>query len=133
MVSSARRAVVHVALIGTAAVSLAVEPLLTAHILLGLGFVGFVGAHLVQRSRITRRLARQLRRPRSWPKPAGRLAWSDAALTVLTVVMLGSGLWDWLMTPTHIRWHAISGVLLAGYLVVHTVRRRRQLTRSQVR
>ena len=47
--------------------------------------------------------------------------------------MLMSGLWDWLGAhPTRIRWHAISGVVLAGLLLVHTVRRSRRLRASHV-
>jgi hypothetical protein len=59
---------------------------------------------------------------------------ADTALALLTAAMLASGLWDWLGGhPTRIRWHAVTGVLLAGFLVVHTVRRRGRLRRSTVR
>ena len=48
--------------------------------------------------------------------------------------MLASGLYDWVAGhPTRIRWHALSGVVLAGFLLVHTLRRRRRLHRSSVR
>jgi hypothetical protein len=47
---------------------------------------------------------------------------------------LVSGLYDWIAGhPTRIRWHALSGVALAGFLLVHTLRRRRRLHRSSVR
>ena len=58
---------------------------------------------------------------------------ADAVLGALTLVMLGSGLWDWASGhPTRIRWHAITGVLLAGFLLVHTLRRRGRLRSSRV-
>ena len=67
-------------------------------------------------------------------RPVGRLAVSDALLVTVTVVMLVSGFWDWsLGHPTRIRWHAISGVVLSVFLLVHTLRRRRRLRLSQVR
>ena len=52
----------------------------------------------------------------------------------LTAVLLASGLYDWIAGhPTRIRWHALTGVALAGLLLVHTLRRRRRLYRSSVR
>ena len=129
-----RRWWVHVVLILSAVVSLVLEPLLTLHIALGLLFVGFVGAHLVQRRRVSVSLARRFGSLLALRGPSGRLAVADAALTVLTSAMLASGLWDWLAGhPTRIRWHAITGVLLAGFLLVHTVRRRGRLRGSTVR
>jgi len=48
--------------------------------------------------------------------------------------MLVSGFWDWSAGhPTKIRWHAITGVMLAILLLAHTVRRRSRLRRSAVR
>jgi hypothetical protein len=130
----ATRLAVHLALIATAVVSLVLEPVLALHILFGLGFVAFVAVHLAQRRRIGRRLIGQLSAAWRLERGATRLALSDALLLVLTVGMLASGLWDWLDGhPTRIRWHAITGVLLAGYLLVHTVRRRRRLRASRVR
>ena len=127
------RLTVHLGLIVTAAVSLTLEPVLTLHIALGLVFIGLVGAHLVQRRHTTSRLASRLVHP-VLTRPSGRLALSDALLLALTVAMFGSGLWDWLAgRPTRIRWHALTGVALSGYLVVHTVRRRRRLGSSRVR
>lgn len=124
----------HVALIGTAVVSLVLEPMLSLHILLGLVFVGLVVAHLLQRRRTSRALLTRLAGVSMLLRPAGRLALSDALLTALTLAMFVSGMWDWLAGhPTKIRWHALTGVALTGYLVVHTVRRRRRLVRSQVR
>ncbi|MGZ4656922.1 MAG: hypothetical protein ACXVGE_08125 [Blastococcus sp.] len=133
-VRARRRWWVHAALIGTAAVSLVVEPMLTLHIALGLAFVAFVAVHLVQRRRVSAALAARLRSVSALPTPASRLALADALLTALTLAMLGSGLWDWGSGhPTRIRWHAITGVLLAGFLLVHTVRRRARLRSSRVR
>lgn len=131
---SRARWVVHLGLIVAAGVSLALEPMLTLHIALGLIFVGFVTVHLQQRRHTTVSLARRFTRPSRLWQPAGRLALSDAALFVLTLVMLASGLWDWLSGhPTRVRWHALSGLALAGYLAVHTYRRRRRLRSSTLR
>jgi hypothetical protein len=124
---------VHVALVATATVSLVLEPLLTVHILVGLVFVGFVVVHLGQRRRTSLALVRRLPAMARWSEPAGRLAVADALLTVLTAAMLASGLYDWLDSRTRIRWHALTGVALAAFLLVHTVRRRARLRRSTVR
>ena len=129
-----RRWWVHLTLILTAAVSLALEPLLMLHVVLGLVFVGFVAVHLAQRRRVSTVLVARLRSLAALPTPAGRLALADTALTLLTLAMFASGLWDWgTGHPTRIRWHAITGVLLAGFLLVHTVRRRSRLRTSRVR
>lgn len=131
---TALRTGVHLALITTALVSLVLEPVLAIHIGLGLTFVGLVVVHIVQRRRTTATLAARLVRVRSLPTRSGRLALADLVLATLTAAMLVSGFWDWAIGhPTTIRWHAISGVLLAGFLVVHTLRRRRRLTHSAVR
>ena len=127
------RLVVHLGLIAAATVSLVFEPTLSLHILAGLVFVALVVAHLVQRRRVSGRLVRHLLRGRGLAQPAGRLAASDSVLVILTAAMLGSGLWDWLAEPTRIRWHAITGVLLAGLVGVHTLRRWRRFGRSRVR
>ena len=59
---------------------------------------------------------------------------TDALLGAVSLVMLISGFWDWsLGHPTRIRWHAISGVVLSGFLLTHTLRRRKRLRSSQVR
>ena len=51
-----------------------------------------------------------------------------------TIGMLASGLWDWAAGhPTRIRWHALTGVGLAVYLLVHTLRRRARMRRSLIR
>ena len=122
------------AVISTAAVSLAFEPIVSIHILLGLAFVVLVGAHLIQRRRITGNLASRLLRIRTLNRPVGRLAVADALLVTVTLAMLVSGFWDWsLGHPTRIRWHAISGLVLSGFLLVHTLRRRKRLRSSQVR
>jgi hypothetical protein len=129
---AAARLAVHLALLATVVTSLIFEPMLTLHIALGLVFVGLVIAHLAQRRRTTRRLLKAVAARRPLSTPVARLAWSDALLAGLTAVMFGSGLWDWLVGPTHVRWHAISGVVLAIVLGIHTVRRRRRLARSSV-
>ena len=64
----------------------------------------------------------------------GRLALADLLLAVITAGMLVSGFWDWSAGhPTKIRWHAITGVVLAILLLARTVRRRSRLRRSAVR
>lgn len=132
--SAILRGAVHLLLIASAVVSLVLEPILTLHVVVGLIFVGLVAIHLLQRRRTSARLLRQLARPRTLHRRPGRLAAADALLFVVTAGMLASGLWD-LTTghPTRIRWHAITGVVLVAYLVVHTLRRRTRLRRSQVR
>ncbi|MGN6606897.1 MAG: hypothetical protein ACTHMS_07790 [Jatrophihabitans sp.] len=122
----------HAGLIGTAVLSLVLEPDLALHIGLGLAFVWLVVVHLAQRRRTGRRLLRSLAPPRPFASPSSRLATSDAILTLLTAGMLVSGLWDWLDGRTRIRRHALTGVILAAYLVVHSWRRRRRLRRSVV-
>ena len=128
------RWLVHLGLIVTASVSLVFETVLTIHIIVGLVFVALVVAHLSQRRRVSATLVGRLIRVRGWGLPAARLALADASLSALTIGMLASGLWDWrLGHPTRIRWHAISGVVLTGFLLVHTVRRRAHLRRSGIR
>jgi hypothetical protein len=126
--------VVHVALIATAAVSLAMEPVLTIHIGVGLLFVALVAGHLTQRRQVGAALVRRLTSRPSLRARAGRLAASDGLLAALTAAMFVSGMWDWLAgRPTQVRWHAITSVLLVALLVVHTLRRRRRLLDSAVR
>ena len=124
---------IHLGLIVSAAVSLVVEPILTMHIVIGLAFTGLVVVHLLQRRRTSSKLARRLLRVGSWHRPGGRRALADAFLATVTAAMLVSGLWDWsLGHPTRVRWHAVTGVVLAGLLAVHTVRRRSRLRSSDV-
>lgn len=125
---------VHIGLIATLVISLWFEPMLTIHIAVGLAFVGLCVAHLGQRRRVTRNLLARLRHPKTLYRAQGRLAVADALLAALTLVMFATGLWDWLSRhPTRTRWHAISGVVLTGFLLVHTLRRRRRLRSSHVR
>ena len=125
---------VHVGLALSAAVSLAVEPILSLHIVTGLAFIALVGTHLLQRRRVSASLLSRLVHPSGWLSPSGRLAAADLLLTGLTTAMFSSGLWDWLTGhPTRVRWHAITGVLLTGFLLLHTVRRRSRLRIPQVR
>jgi hypothetical protein len=142
------RWLVHVGLILSVTVSLFFEPvLLMVHIVVGLVFVAFVMVHLTQRRRTTGQLARQLARVRSWKSPRGRLAFSDLVLALLTLNVLVSGIVDW--TGRHgtgfplqaltglpipaFPWHVDSSVALLGYLLVHTLRRKTHLRRSQIR
>ena len=129
-----QRWLVHLGLIATAVVSLVFEFVLTVHIVLGLIFCALVVAHVAQRRRTSNRLLRRLVRVTTWHQTQGRLALADLFLLVMTAAMLASGLWDWsLGHPTRVRYHAITGVVLAFVLLVHTWRRRRRLRSSRVR
>ncbi len=128
------RWLVHLGLIVTAVVSVVLEPVLAIHIIVGLVFIALVIAHLVQRRRVSASLGRRLLRVGTYLQPAGRLALTDALLAALTTAMLTSGAWDWMAGhPTRIRWHALTGVVLLGFLLVHTMRRRGRLRSSRVR
>lgn len=128
-----RRTVTHVALVVTTVLALVFEPRLWLHIVLGWIFVGLVVVHLAQRRRTSVTL---LRRIQTRPLPttrASRLALADVLLLAFAAAMLASGIWDWLTGhPTQIRWHAITGVVLTGLVLVHVVRRRRRLVGSQI-
>ncbi len=125
---------VHVGLIGTAISSLVFEPMIALHVVLGVIFAMLVGIHLAQRRLVSKRLAVRLLKLRQIWLPAGRLALADGFLFIITSAMLVSGFWD-LLAPHHtkIRWHAITGVVLTIFLVVHTARRWRRLRISQIR
>jgi hypothetical protein len=128
-----RRWWVHLGLILTLIISLVFEFVLSIHIIVGLLLILFVVAHLVQRRRISTTLARRLTRLTSLHGRGGRMALSDAVLLALTVAMLISGFVDVALGhPTRVRWHAIFGVVLALYLLVHTIRRRSRLRSSRV-
>ncbi len=128
------RTAVHVGLLATVVASLALEPVLALHILLGLTFVGLLLIHLTQRRRVSARLLARLRAHPSPTSASARLATADLGLLAISAIMLASGLWDWRIGhPTPVRWHALSGVVLAGWLVLHTLRRRRRLVSSPIR
>ncbi len=127
------RALVHLGLIGAAVVSLAFEPVLSIHIGVGLLFIGFVGAHLAQRREVSTRLLSGLIKHRSCRRRTTRTAVADIVLLSVCVFVLGSGVWDWLLGPTRLRWHAISGVVMAGLIVSHTLRRGRRVLTSRIR
>jgi hypothetical protein len=118
----------------TVVVSLCFEFVLTVHIVVGLLFVALVVAHLVQRRRISTKLLQRLTHFTTAQSKLGRMAVSDALLAVLTIAMLVSGFVDLALGhPTQIRWHALLGVALTVYLVVHTLRRRTRLKSSAIR
>jgi hypothetical protein len=131
---STLRWLVHVGLIASTITSLVLEPVLSLHIAFGVVFVVLVGCHLVQRRRISTRMAVRLLHVRKLLEPAGRLALADGFLFIISSAMLFSGFWDlWAPHHTKIRWHAITGVVLTLYLAVHTIRRWRRLRFSQIR
>lgn len=124
----------HLGLMASVVVSLSFEFILTVHIVVGLIFVALVICHLVQRRKISSTLARRLTRFTTSQGRLGRMAVSDALLALLTLAMLGSGFVDVALGhPTQIRWHALLGVALTAFLVVHTLRRRRRLKSSAIR
>jgi hypothetical protein len=125
---------VHLGLMASVIVSLVFEFILTVHIVVGLIFVALVVCHLVQRRRISTKLLRRLTQLTTAQSRLGRMAVSDALLAVLTLAMLVSGFVDVALGhPTQIRWHALLGVALSVYLVVHTWRRRKRLKSSAIR
>jgi hypothetical protein len=125
---------VHLGLMASVIVSLCLEFVLTVHIVVGLIFVALVVCHLVQRRKISSKLARRLTRFTTAQSRLARMAISDALLAVLTLAMLASGFVDVALGhPTQIRWHALFGVALSVYLVVHTLRRRKRLKSSAIR
>jgi hypothetical protein len=127
------RWLVHLGLLVTLVVSLVFETDPFIHILLGLIFVALVVAHLWQRRRTSLGLIRRLTKIGHLHKRPGRLAFSDLVLTLLTTAMVVSGFWDWIAGhPTKIRWHAITGIALTIYVVVHTVKRWKRLRSSKV-
>lgn len=127
------RWLIHLGLILTAIVSLALEFVIAVHIIVGLIFVVFVGVHLAQRRRVSMNLIRRLPRITKWAQRSGRMAVSDTLLLTLTLGMLASGFVDLAIGhPTRLRWHAITGVVLAIWLVVHTLRRRTRLKKSSI-
>jgi hypothetical protein len=128
------RWLVHLGLLVTLVVSLVFETDPFIHIVVGLLFVALVGAHLWQRRLTSLGLVRRLAKVSHLYRRPGRLALSDLVLTLLTAAMVVSGFWDWIAGhPTKIRWHAITGVALSVYLVVHTVKRWKRLRTSKVR
>ena len=117
-----RRWLVHLGLIATAITSLTFEFVLTLHIVLGLVFVALVAVHLGHERRTSSRLIKRLTKVRLLNQPQGRLAIADLSLALFSGGMFASGLWDWALGhPTRIRYHALVGVGLAIFLLVHSV------------
>lgn len=125
---------VHLGLIASLIISLSFEFILMVHIVVGLFFVVLVVCHLVQRRKISAKLARRLTQFTTSRSRLGWMAISDALLALLTLGMLVSGIVDVALGhPTQIRWHALLGLALTVYLVVHTLRRRSRLKSSAIR
>ena len=124
----------HLGLIASLIISLSFEFILMVHIVVGLFFVVLVVCHLVQRRKISAKLARRLTQFTTSRSRLGWMAISDALLALLTLGMLVSGIVDVALGhPTQIRWHALLGLALTVYLVVHTLRRRSRLKSSAIR
>jgi hypothetical protein len=125
---------VHLALMVSVVISLVFEFILTVHVVVGLLFIAFVVCHLAQRRRMSGKLLRRLTQFSTAQSRLARMAISDALLAVLTLGMFASGIVDLVLGhPTQIRWHAILGVVLTAYLVVHSLRRRKRLKSSAIR
>ena len=143
------RWLVHAALLALFAASLATVTAMTEgtpHLVVGSLFGALVVVHLAQRRHTVARLAGTMARAGRWFTRRGRLAWSDLALTVLTVNLILSGTYD-LVTGNQvilhprqvgipfrdIGWHVASAIVLLVYLCVHVARRWDRLRRSAVR
>jgi len=143
------RWLIHLALLAVFAGSLATVVLIpegTVHVVVGSAFVALVVVHIAQRRHTVARLVGNLGRVRSWLTRRGRLAWSDVALTLLTLNVLVSGTCDLvsgnkvMLDPRdigiplrHIGWHALSALVLLVYLFVHVARRWGRIRRSVIR
>jgi len=139
---------VHLALLVT--IIAALVPLLlftgnsrvTIHVVVACVFLGLVIVHLGQRRHTLRRLIAQLARAGSRVR-SRRLAVSDVIFGFLAANVLASGIFD--LATGHnasiplpgihffIGWHSLSGLLFAGYLIAHVIRRRKRLRRSLIR
>jgi hypothetical protein len=143
------RFLVHLALLGTFAASLATVTAMTEgwpHLVVGSAFVGLVVSHGVQRRHTVARLVGRLARPVTWLRRRGRLAWSDLILALLTINVVVSGSYDlatgnqvilqpgeWGIPFRDIGWHVSAALLLTAYLVVHVARRWGRIRRSVIR
>jgi hypothetical protein len=141
-----QRWIVHLWLIITFLMALLVLLLhvsILLHIFLGLLFAALVIAHLRQRRRRVASLWRDLRRVGIWLKPRGRLVWADVLLLVVTLNVIVSGFVDYFSrrggVMIHlgfirpIRWHSVSAIVLAVFLLFHVLGRARRLRSSEVR
>jgi hypothetical protein len=143
------RFAVHVCLLAAFAASLATVTLIsegTPHLVAGFAFMALVAFHVVQRRHTVARLVGNLGQANAWLRRRGRLAWSDVILTLLTLNVLVSGLYDWLSDDQvilhprtlgipfrDIGWHVSAALVLTAYLTVHVVRRRGRIYRSVIR
>lgn len=143
------RFLVHLVLLATFAASLATVTAMTEgwpHLVIGSTFVALVSIHVVQRRHTVARLLGNLARPLSWLTRRGRLAWSDMLLTLLTLNVLASGIYDLatgnqlILRPRSvgipfrdIGWHVSAALLLLAYLCVHVARRWSRIRRSVIR
>ena len=138
------RLLVHVILVFTLLASLV--PLLifslgsrvAIHVAIACMFIAFVLVHLGQRRKTVRALLFQLTHFGSGFGNRGRLARSDAVFVFLMLNVLTSGSLDLsigrnIMIPgLGISWHALSSLLLLGYLLAHVMRRRGRIRSSQI-
>jgi len=143
------RWLVHLALLAFFAASLATVTAVTEgtpHLVVGSAFVALAVVHVLQRRRTVARLAANLGRARTWLTRRGRLAWSDVVLSLLTVNVLVSGVYDLvsgnqvILHPRQVGipfrdmgWHVASALVLLVYLCVHVGRRWGRVRRSTIR
>jgi len=143
-----RRWVVHLGLVISFVAALVTCAHFLAHVsigwheLVGLAFAGLIVVHFIQRRHRVTSLLSQLRRPTSWRRSIGRLAWTDLILSFLFLNLIVSGIVDYfghsngvflhLGFIAHLRWHALSAILTLVYLVVHVIRRAARLRTSRV-
>lgn len=131
---SLRRWLVDALLLVVCVVCVAYEPVSIAiHSVIGLVFAAAVGPHLWDRRTWIRGTWRRVRERRALSSRHRWITWQAVLLFLLVAVVTGSGLWDWLVGPTKIRFHAISSVILIGVLAWHTWTRRRSLVARMTR
>lgn len=117
---------------------------ITLHVIFGVAFMVMMLFHLYQRRRTVKSLLSRLVGKRSHAR--ARLAISDVILELLVLDVLVSGIVDAMnhhatqfplasplgLPPGLSQWHKLAGVVLAVYLIVHIIRRRKRLRRSHI-
>ena len=118
-----------------------VNAYLTLHIILGLIFVGLIGAHLYQRKNTVGFLTKQLVSRGGKSRQKSGLARSDAILLFFFLLMFVTGILDWIngspvrlpFPPPFNLLHKFAGLVLLIYVIVHFLRRRSRLRRSTIK
>jgi len=115
----------------------------TNHAIIAVVVFAIVVVHLTQRRNTIRRLLSRFRGRRPSTTERLRQASSDMILWILTLNAMVSGIVDFVLGHVvHLpipgpfilqKWHAISALVLVGYVITHVVRRRRRLRTSHIR